>query len=225
MDVRTFTGGGFGQNAYLTVCGRSAVAIDPGAAASRMAEAVVSEGLTLEAIVLTHAHIDHIEGVGDMHAVAPGAPIWIHPDALGMYRALPQQAAAFGLAVGAQPEPTHRLAHGQRLVAGGCSLDVRDAPGHAPGHVILVAPDRSFAIVGDVVFQGSIGRTDLPGGDFHRLMRSIREEVLTLPDTTVLHSGHGPPTTVGNERIGNPFLVPHFGGDEGGGSGRRGRLA
>jgi glyoxylase-like metal-dependent hydrolase (beta-lactamase superfamily II) len=213
VHVRTFTGGGFGQNAYLTVCGRSAVAIDPGAAASVMASAIMEERLELEAIVLTHAHVDHIEGVTEVHEVAPEAPIWIHPGALPMYRALPYQAAAFGLRVGAQPEPTHELRHGQRLELGECSLDVRDAPGHAPGHVILVAPDRSFAIVGDVVFQGSIGRTDLPGGDFRTLMKSIREEVLTLPDATVLYSGHGPPTTVGDERMGNPFLVPHYGGE------------
>jgi hydroxyacylglutathione hydrolase len=213
VDVRTFTGGGFGQNAYLTVCGRAVAAIDPGAAAARMAEAIRSEGLDLAAIVLTHAHVDHIEGVHEIHAPWPDAPIWIHPDALPMYRALPHQAAAFGLRVATQPEPTHRLAHGQRLEIGDCALDVRDAPGHAPGHVILVAPDMSFAIVGDVVFQGSIGRTDLPGGDFHRLMRSIREQVLTLPDETVLYSGHGPPTTVGDERIGNPFLVGQYGGE------------
>jgi glyoxylase-like metal-dependent hydrolase (beta-lactamase superfamily II) len=177
-----------------------------------MAEAIRAGGLTLAAIVLTHAHIDHIEGVHEIHALAPDASIWIHPDALAMYRALPHQAAAFGLRVETQPEPTDRLVHGQRLEIGDCALDVRDAPGHAPGHVILVASDKSFAIVGDVVFQGSIGRTDLPGGDFHRLMRSIREEVLTLPDETVLYSGHGPPTTVGDERVGNPFLVPHYGG-------------
>lgn len=215
MQIRTFTGGGFGQNAYLAVCepSQAAAAVDPGADAPRMADAIRSEKLDLQAILLTHAHIDHIEGVDAIREVAPDVPIWLHPDALGMYRALPHQAAAFGLRVAPQPEPTHELAHGQRLDIGGCTLDVRSAPGHAPGHVILVAGDESFALVGDVVFQGSIGRTDLPGGDFRMLMKSIREQVLSLPDSTVLYSGHGAPTTVGWERTNNPFLVPHFGGE------------
>ncbi len=215
MDIRTFTGGGFGQNAYLAVCepSRAVAAIDPGADALRMADAIRHEKLDLRAILLTHAHIDHVEGVHVIREQWPDVPIWIHADALGMYRAVPHQAAAFGLRVAPQPEPTHHLTHGQRFDIGGCVLQVRDAPGHAPGHVILVADDKSAALVGDVVFHGSIGRTDLPGGDFRTLMRSIREQVLTLPDSTVLYSGHGPPTTVGHERAHNPFLVPHYGGE------------
>jgi glyoxylase-like metal-dependent hydrolase (beta-lactamase superfamily II) len=178
-----------------------------------MADAIRAEKLDLQAILLTHAHIDHIEGVHAIREIVPDVPIWLHADALGMYRALPHQAAAFGLRVEPQPEPTHQLVHGQVMDIGGCSLDVRDSPGHAPGHVILVAADKSFALVGDVVFSGSIGRTDLPGGNLKTLMKSIREEVLTLPDATVLYSGHGPPTTVGRERVSNPFLVPHYGGE------------
>jgi glyoxylase-like metal-dependent hydrolase (beta-lactamase superfamily II) len=211
--VRTFTGGGFGQNAYLTVCepSRAAAVIDPGAAAAGMVDAILADELDLSAIFLTHAHIDHVEGVVTIRERFPDVPIWLHPDARLMYQRAPQQAAMFGLRMPAQPEPTHELAHGQRLEVGTCTLDVRSAPGHAPGHVILVATDRSFALVGDVVFHGSIGRTDLPGGDFATLMKSIRDEVLTLPDTTVLYSGHGPPTTVGEERATNPFLMGQTG--------------
>lgn len=215
MDLRTFTGGGFGENGYLVSCSSTGatVAVDPGAAAHRMAEAVTAEKLDLQAVLLTHAHLDHIEGVHLVRAVAPDVPIWLHPADLGMYRALPQQAAAFGLTVPAQPEPTDELAHGQRFTFGGCAFDVRFTPGHAPGHVIFVSEDAGLVLVGDVVFQGSIGRTDLPGGDFHVLMRSIREQVLTLPDHLALYPGHGGPTTVGFERVGNPFLVPHYGGE------------
>jgi hydroxyacylglutathione hydrolase len=130
-----------------------------------------------------------------------------------MYRALPEQASQFGYGVRAQPEPDHTFEPGGTLTFGDCSFVVRHAPGHAPGHVILVSPEDHLAFVGDVVFQGSIGRSDLPGGDFRTLMRSIREQVLTLPDDMVLYPGHGPDTTVGFERQTNPFLVPSFGGE------------
>jgi len=213
--VRTFTGGGFGQNAYLVVCepSQTAVVVDPGGAAQQIADTVTSEGLDLAAILLTHAHLDHVEGVHAIRAISPDVPIWLHPDDLGLYNALPGQAAMFGLRANPQPAPTHEFAEGQRFEFGDCGFDVRFTPGHAPGHVILVSSEKDFALVGDVVFMGSIGRTDLPGGDFQTLMRSIREEVLTLPDETVLYTGHGPATTVGHERVGNPFLVPHYGGE------------
>ena len=187
--------------------------VDPGASADRMAEAIVAEKLDLHAVVITHAHIDHIEGVHRIRAVASDVPILLHPDDHDLYLALPGQAAAFGLPLPApQPPPTGPLLHGEHVRFGACALEIRHTPGHAPGHVILVAAEDGVAIVGDVIFQGSIGRTDLPGGDFYALMASIRAQVLTLPDATVLYPGHGPPTTVGHERVGNPFLVPHFGG-------------
>jgi glyoxylase-like metal-dependent hydrolase (beta-lactamase superfamily II) len=215
LQVRTFTGGGFGENAYLVVCepSKTAVVVDPGGAAQQIADAIVSEGLDLDAILLTHAHLDHVEGVHVIRAIAPAVPIWLHPGDHGLYHALPGQAAMFGLSAEPQPAPTDELAHGQRYEFGECAFDVRFTPGHAPGHVIFVSTERDVALVGDVVFMGSIGRTDLPGGDFQTLMRSIRDEVLTLPDETVLFTGHGPQTTVGHERVGNPFLVPHYGGE------------
>ena len=215
MKIRTFTGGGFGENAYLAVCDSSGscVAVDPGSGAPQLIQAVESEGLDLEAILLTHAHLDHIEGVSTVRAFRPDLPIWLHPGDLGLYHGVQQQAAMFGLRADPQPEPTHEIVPGEAVPFGDSHFEVRFAPGHAPGHVIFVSEPDGLALVGDVVFQGSIGRTDLPGGDFRTLMTSIREQVLTLPDSTMLYPGHGPATTVGLERQGNPFLVPHYGGE------------
>ena len=215
MEISTFTGPGFGENAYLLVCEetRSCAAVDPGGGAGELIRAIESEGLILEAVFLTHAHLDHVEGVRAVREAFPDVPIWLHPDDLPLYRGVQRQAAMFGLSAEAQPEPTDEIVPGEPLRFGSCELEVRFTPGHAPGHVILVSPDDGFAVVGDVVFQGSIGRSDLPGGDMQTLMRSIREHVLTLPDETTLYPGHGPPTTVGQERTTNPFLVPHYGGE------------
>ncbi|MDX1493685.1 MAG: MBL fold metallo-hydrolase [Longimicrobiales bacterium] len=215
MEIQTFTGRGFGENAYLAICEetQSCVAVDPGAGAGDLLRAISSDGLALEAIFLTHAHLDHIEGVSTVRSAHPDVPIWLHPDDLGLYRGVQRQAAMFGLSAEAQPEPTDRIVPGEPLNFGSCAFEVRFTPGHAPGHVILVSEDDGLALVGDVVFQGSIGRTDLPGGDMQTLMRSIREHVLTLPDETTLYPGHGPPTTVGQERLTNPFLAAHYGGE------------
>jgi glyoxylase-like metal-dependent hydrolase (beta-lactamase superfamily II) len=215
VQIRTFTGGGFGENAYLAVCEETGacVAVDPGSGAPMLVRTVEAEGFDLEAVLLTHAHLDHIEGVSDVHAAHPDVPIWLHPDDLALYRGVQRQAAMFGLSVDAQPEPTDELIPGETVGFGLCSFDIAFAPGHAPGHVIFVSTPHSIALVGDVVFQGSIGRTDLPGGDFQTLMASIRREILSLPDETMLYPGHGPATTVGQERVSNPFLVPHYGGE------------
>ena len=215
MEIRAFTGGGFGENAYLVVCEGSSVAvvIDPGAAAPAVARVIVDEALEVQAVLLTHAHVDHVEGISEIRRVAPDVPIWLHPDDRDLYDAAPGHAAMFGMTVAPQPPPTHELGHGQRYEFGTCVFEVRFTPGHSPGHVIFVAPHESVAIVGDVVFAGSIGRTDLPGGSLRTLMASIREQVLTLPDETVLHTGHGPATSVGHERATNPFLIPHYGGE------------
>ena len=215
MLVRSFTGGDFLENAYIVTCEATgqAVVVDPGAAAPEIVDALADDAASVAAILLTHAHIDHIEGVHHVRAVAPEVPIWLHRDDFEIYHGLPKYAEMLGLTAETQPPPTDELVHGQRYEFGTCAFDVRFTPGHAPGHVIFVAEKEGVAISGDVVFQGSIGRTDLPGGDLATLMKSIREQVLTLPDETVLLSGHGPPTTVGHERVGNPFLVPHYGGE------------
>lgn len=211
MVVQPFMGGAFAQNGFLVTCvgSEAGILVDPGAAVAAMLEAARVQGISVEAIVLTHAHLDHVEGVARAKRET-GAPVLLHRDDEELYHAAPVQAQWFGVQVEAPPPVDRYLAEGDTLRFGDCTLDVRHTPGHAPGHVILVGD--GVALTGDCVFAGSIGRTDLPGGSLERLMDSIRRHILTLPDETVLFSGHGPETTVGHERASNPFLVPGFGG-------------
>jgi glyoxylase-like metal-dependent hydrolase (beta-lactamase superfamily II) len=215
LRLRAFTGGPFGQNGYLAVCEQSGavVLIDPGAGASGMVRQLIASGTEPTAILVTHAHLDHIDGISMVRDAFPDVPIHLHPADRPLYDAAPQQAVRFGLPPFDVPPPTHELAAGQRIEFGGSVLQVRHAPGHSPGHVILWAEADAVAFVGDVIFAGSIGRTDLPGGDFRTLIESIRREVLTLPPATSLFSGHGPETTVEWEARHNPFLIPHYGGE------------
>lgn len=143
-------------------------------------------------------------GVSEIHA-ATGAPIYLHPADRTLYDELPQQGLWMELRLTRPPSPDYELAHGQRLAIGGIELEVRHVPGHSPGHVCFVAPGA--VVSGDVLFEGSIGRIDLPGGDYDTLIASIRRELLTLPDDTVVYPGHGASTTIGRERTTNPFLV------------------
>lgn len=209
LSIQTFTSRIFGQNAYLVRCSATGetFAIDPGGEADAMITALEERGSALDAIILTHAHLDHIEGVATL-ADRTGAPIHLHADDRSLYDGASEQAAMFGHRFPAPPPPDEVLRPGQELRLGQCSFEVRHTPGHSPGHVILHSSAEALAFVGDVVFAGSIGRTDLPGGSYEQLMTSIREQVLTLPDETELYSGHGPVTTVGRERMANPFLAP-----------------
>lgn len=216
MRVEIFAGGDFGQNTYVVVAPDAPVAwvIDPGAEAPAAAKFLEQEGLRLAAILLTHAHLDHVEGIPPLRRWASETPIYLHPGDLRLYRGVDLQARAFHLSpVGPLPDPDYQLEEGQTLRLGDTFCEVRWAPGHAPGHVLFCFPTEGMAFVGDVIFRGSIGRTDLVGGDFDGLMESIRKQVLTLPDETRLWPGHGPETTVGWERRTNPFLAGHFGGE------------
>lgn len=209
FTIRTFTSDAFGQNAYLLTCTSTGecLAIDPGGEAEGMADTIEAEEHRLRGIVLTHAHLDHIEGVADLVDRVP-APIHLHPADQPLYDGVMEQARMFGYEVRPPPPAQHALVPGAVVKFGQCSLEVRHAPGHSPGHVILYSAEAGVCFVGDVVFAGSIGRSDLPGGNYQRLMESIREQVLTLPDETRLYSGHGPATTVARERVSNPFLAP-----------------
>ncbi|HXE56509.1 MAG TPA: MBL fold metallo-hydrolase [Gemmatimonadales bacterium] len=206
LEVVAIPNGQFVQNCYLVAdraTGEAAI-IDPGEESDRFLAELGRRGWRLRAIWLTHAHIDHILGVGAVHR-ATGAPIHLHPADRPLYDGLPQQAEWFGLTAAPPPPVDRELVEGQVLEVGGCRFEVRHTPGHSPGSVSLVGHGRIFG--GDVLFNGSIGRTDLPGGDFATLMESIRREFLSLPDSTIVHSGHGPDTTVGVERLTNPFVL------------------
>lgn len=207
MKVVQIPNGVFAENCYLVVDeqARECAIVDPGEEAGLILHKVKETGARPVAIWLTHAHLDHVLGVPRV-ARETGAPIWLHPADRPLYDAVPEQAAWFGLAPpGPLPPPDQEMPPGGQLRVGTVSFGVRHAPGHSPGGVCLLGP--GFVLTGDVLFAGSIGRTDLPGGDFETLIGSIEHELLPLPDDTIVYSGHGPETTIGRERTSNPFLA------------------
>lgn len=207
MIVETLQLGPIATNCYIVhdeATGRAAV-IDPGGDAPRVTAALARRNLTVEAIIATHAHFDHIGAVRDL-VLATGAPFLAGEAELPVLKTAAEQALMFfGIAVPPPPAPDRLLRDGDELTLAGARFRVAHTPGHSPGHICLLGDGAAF--VGDVVFPGSIGRTDLPGGDYDTLMRAIARHILTLPDETVLYSGHGPETTVGRERRTNPFLA------------------
>jgi len=206
MDVRMFTVGPVQENCYLFRRDGSsrALIVDPGEEADRILHEIAGAGARPTAIWITHAHLDHVMGVARVRRET-GAPVYLHPADRELYDEAVQQGLAFGVAVDPPPAPDGGLAAGDTVPVGQLRFTVRHAPGHSPGSVCLVG--EGVAFTGDVLFAGSIGRTDLPGGDFDTLIRSIERELLTLPDSTIVYSGHGPETTVGHERRSNPFLT------------------
>jgi hydroxyacylglutathione hydrolase len=199
--------GVFAENCYLVVDeeARECAIVDPGEEAGLILHTVNDTGARPVAIWLTHAHLDHVLGVPKI-VQETGVSVWLHSADRPLYDAVPEQAAWFGLAAPqGLPAPDRDMVHGEQLQVGDLRFDVRHAPGHSPGSVCLLGPGVAFS--GDVLFAGSIGRTDLPGGDFETLIASIERELLPLPDDTIVYSGHGPETTIGRERRTNPFLT------------------
>jgi hydroxyacylglutathione hydrolase len=206
LEIVVLPNGQFAENCYLlgdTNTGE-AVIIDPGEDSPRFLAELNAKGWSLQAIWLTHAHVDHIVGVGAVQR-ATGAPIYLHPRDRPLYDALPQFGSWVGRRLDPPPPPQFELVAGQTLRVGTSDFIVKFTPGHSPGSVSFHGDGRIFG--GDVLFNGSVGRTDLPGGDSATLLATIQSEFLSLPDSTVVHSGHGPDTTVGVERLTNPFLT------------------
>jgi len=206
LRVETLVVGEFQSNCFLVRAEdhREGIVIDPGADAERILSRLTDWEGGVSAILLTHAHLDHVGAVAEL-ARATKAPIYLHPADRFLYDAAADQGRMFGLQVEQPPAPDAELSDGQTLNFEGFSLSVRYAPGHSPGGVVFVGPDQAF--VGDSVFAGSIGRTDLAGGDMRILLNSIRQQILTLPASTILYSGHGPATNVEREKASNPFLI------------------
>lgn len=202
----------FFKNGYVIGCEetREGVLLDPGDEVEELLDAARSHRLDIRYILLTHAHLDHITGVGRAKA-ALGVPVGLHRDDDFLYRAVVQQGMAFGIPVEPQPAVDFFYDGPGPWKFGKYGAWVHHTPGHCPGGVCLAVgrerDDARALFVGDTLFAGSIGRTDLPGGDTATLLRSIRTVLFSFPDDTPVYSGHGPATTIGQERRTNPFLV------------------
>jgi len=198
----------FQQNCSIVWCDetREAAVIDPGGDLPRLKAAVARLGVTLKQILLTHAHIDHAGGTGTL-ARELGLPvIGPHPGDQFWIDGLAEQAKMFGFAPAEPFVPTRWLADGDTVTVGHSVLTVRHCPGHTPGHVVFHSAEAGRAFVGDVLFAGSIGRTDLPGGDFDTLIASITQRLWPMGDATVFIPGHGPESSFGRERQTNPYV-------------------
>jgi hydroxyacylglutathione hydrolase len=219
MIIKQFVLTAFQQNTRVVACERTrrAMCIDPGEQSDGLEMYIRDNGLELQAIALTHGHLDHIGGTRDLHKAFPDAEILIHKGDEEMYSALasqplmlgigPDQFAALGFDYKAPPPITRYWQHDEMYELGDLRFSVRHCPGHTRGHVVLAELPEKKVFVGDCLFLGSIGRTDLPGGKYEQLIESINSQILSLDDDFVVYSGHGPETTVGRERTTNPFLT------------------
>ena len=207
MILETLTVGPFQENCYVIgdeETGTGAI-VDPGDEATRIALAVEQTDLEIGQILLTHAHVDHVGAVGAL-AEEYACPVLMHAEAEPMLQQLPTQAMMMGLRFGKVPTVDRHIEDEEVLEVGDLRLTSLYTPGHAPGHLAFYVEGEELLLSGDALFAGSVGRTDLFGGDMEVLMRSINERLLTLPDATRVYPGHGPQTTIATERAHNPFL-------------------
>lgn len=205
LVVHRMTVGPLQVNCFIVACGGTgeAAVIDPGDEGERILHVAEKAGVKIRKVVNTHGHFDHIGA--NQHIVAmTGAELLVHAADLPLLQNARNHAEVYGLSVAASPEPDRLLDHGDTFQLGALTFAVFHVPGHSPGSICLLAEGHLF--VGDVLFSGSIGRTDLPGGDFDTLVKGVREHLFTLPDETIVHPGHGPDTTIGHERRTNPFV-------------------
>ncbi len=205
LNIETITVGAFAMNCYLLYDDdtKDAIYIDPGMEAERLIKRVEELGLNLNYIINTHAHIDHVAEAGTVQKHFD-VGFYLHREELPLLDVLPEQAKMFGLKADEAPTVTKYVNDGDEIQLGDYKAKLYHTPGHSPGSISIHWGEDVF--VGDCLFMDSIGRTDLYKGDFDQLIQSIKKELLTLPESTNVHSGHGPSTTIGREKIHNPFL-------------------
>src|ERR1700674_5019116 len=228
MIIEEITVTAFQQHTRIVGCEKTkrAICIDPGDASTEIVQAIDKHGFELQAIACTHAHLDHVGGVTALKKLRPESKITIHAADEPLYLELPNQPgwlgipraqwAGYGFDYEQPPRADHYWIDGQTYEVGELSFKVIHCPGHTPGHVVLFEANERKVFVGDCLFAGSIGRTDLPGGSTEQLMDSLFNKLLTLGDDVTVYSGHGPTTTIGRERLTNPFLTGAYSLGKGG---------
>ncbi len=208
MIIHTLALGPFMTNSYLLGCKQThqAVVIDPGFEPDTVLAKAKQDDLKIVKILLTHGHVDHVSAVGGIKR-ATDAPIYIHEADREQYLAAPKLGMYFGLQTDEQPPPDHTIAEGDEITFGNQTLKVIHTPGHTPGGVCFHSPTAQILVAGDTLFAQGIGRTDLPGGSMRTLFASIKDKIYALDDDTQVLPGHGPATTVREEKGGNPFVT------------------